>query len=391
MISRRKLLALTKRVVSFPSTSYHEHDLRGFLAHHAEALGLPAAYDRWGNLHVRYSRGAKKVRWTFLAHMDHPGFVVAETRGRFAWCRWYGGVLRPYFKDARVEVHRSEGSVPGRVTAVRMGGPRKRVQWIRIETTSPVAPGELGTWNLPAFARVGDRIRTRAADDLVGCAALAALLESLAGAGARTEVEVVYTRAEEAGLVGATALARSGYLDRAQPIVAIETSKTLPCARIGDGPVLRAGDRMSVYDPGLSRFLQNCAERLARERRGFRYQRCLMDGGLCEASAFLAHGYAATGLALPLGNYHNMGPQRIAAEEVSARDLTGLVALLEACVTTRTPPGGLPPADARELDAWAKGQEARLRRTAQAPRPVGPPPVPPGKASRPGAQRSAPA
>ncbi len=376
MISRRKLLSLTRSVVSFPSTSYHEHDLRGFLAQHAESLDLPAAYDPWGNLHVRYSRGRRKVRWTFLAHMDHPGFVVAEARGRFAWCRWYGGVFTHYFKDARVEVHSQGGSVPGRVTAVRVGGPRKRVQWIRIETKSAVSPGDLGTWKLPAYERTGDRIRTRAADDLVGCATLAALLESLVTSQAPAEVEVIYTRAEEAGLVGATALARSGNVDKDQPIIAIETSKTLPCARIGEGPVLRTGDRMSVYDPGLSRFLQTCAERLARERRGFRYQRCLMDGGLCEASAFLAHGYAATGLALPLGNYHNMGPTRIAAEEVSVGDLVGLVTLLEAFVTTRFPRSALPPADSGELDAWVKGQEPLLRRTAQAPRPVGPPPAP---------------
>jgi endoglucanase len=40
---------------------------------------------------------------------------------------------------------------------------------------------------------------------------------------------------------------------------------------------------------------------------GFRYQRKLMDGGACEATAFCASGYRASGLAVPLGNYHNAG------------------------------------------------------------------------------------
>ncbi len=392
MVSRPRLLALTRSVVSFPSTSYHEHRLRTFLAQHAESLDLPVALDRWGNVHVRYSRGAQKVRWTFLAHMDHPGFVVSETRGKRAWCRWFGGVLRTYFKNARVRVHGTEASVPGRVIATRVGGPRKRVEWIQIETRYPVSVGDLGTWDLPAWQRVGDRIQTRAADDLVGCAALAALLESLAASRVPARVKVIYTRAEEAGLIGATSLARSGLLDPADPIIAIETSKALAGASIGNGPVLRVGDRMSSYDPGLNRFLHTCAQSLAQSLRGFRFQRCLMDGGLCEASSFLAHGYRATGLALPLGNYHNMGRTRIALEEVSASDLLHLVRLMEACVTARWPASGvLAAADPIELGAYLAGQESLLRNSVNQapsiPRTVSKPRT--GSGGRPVARRSA--
>jgi len=62
----------------------------------------------------------------------------------------------------------------------------------------------------------------------------------------------------------------------------------------------------------------------------FRWQRKLMPGGTCEASAFLSYGYTSTCLCLPLGNYHNMNERtgRIAAETISVSDFDGLVRLL---------------------------------------------------------------
>jgi hypothetical protein len=61
-------------------------------------------------------------------------------------------------------------------------------------------------------------------------------------------------------------------------------------------------------------------------------QRQLMSGGMCEASAAVMLGYRATGLALPLGNYHNQGPEStLAPETIRATDfLTGVALLQEA-------------------------------------------------------------
>jgi endoglucanase len=71
----------------------------------------------------------------------------------------------------------------------------------------------------------------------------------------------------------------------------------------------------------------------------FRYQRKLMPGGTCEATAYACYGYASTCLCLPLGNYHNMQnidgvlagkrPARIGPEFVSCDDFHGLVLMLE--------------------------------------------------------------
>ena len=46
----------------------------------------------------------------------------------------------------------------------------------------------------------------------------------------------------------------------------------------------------------------------------FKYQRNLMGAGGCEASAFKAFGYKVTGLAYPLGNWHNRGSKKVEEE-----------------------------------------------------------------------------
>jgi endoglucanase len=71
----------------------------------------------------------------------------------------------------------------------------------------------------------------------------------------------------------------------------------------------------------------------------FKWQRKLMAGGACEATAFSAFGFHSTCLCLPLGNYHNMQaidevqagrrPAKVGREYISVEDLHGLVEMLE--------------------------------------------------------------
>jgi endoglucanase len=77
-----------------------------------------------------------------------------------------------------------------------------------------------------------------------------------------------------------------------------------------------------VFEPSVTAFGNRVAQRLAKRRRTFRYQRKLMDGGSCESTAFCAYGYLATGICLALGNYHNMDRTRgkIACEYISLSD-----------------------------------------------------------------------
>lgn len=63
--------------------------------------------------------------------------------------------------------------------------------------------------------------------------------------------------------------------------------------------------------------------------KGFPFQRALMSGGTCEATAYQEFGYQSAAVCVALGNYHNCGARgRIRAEYVSVRDVCGMVELL---------------------------------------------------------------
>jgi endoglucanase len=148
----------------------------------------------------------------------------------------------------------------------------------------------------------------------------------------RDGVRVLLTRAEEVGLIGAIGACSSGVIARNARIVALECSKSFADSPIGGGPIVRVGDRTSTFDPELTYQVGRVAAGIAAGDGGFKWQRCLMPGGTCEATAYQAFGYAATCLCLPLGNYHNMNESKgkIDSEWVSVSDFEGLVRLLVA-------------------------------------------------------------
>jgi endoglucanase len=140
----------------------------------------------------------------------------------------------------------------------------------------------------------------------------------------------LFTRAEEVGFLGALEAVRLGTVPAGASVLSLECSKALPSAPQGDGVIVRVGDRMSIFDPDLTQSLRTAADALAGRDRSFRYQRKLMDGGACEATVFCASGFRASGLAVPLGNYHNASDDGIgiAPEHVVVDDWLAEVALL---------------------------------------------------------------
>ena len=65
-------------------------------------------------------------------------------------------------------------------------------------------------------------------------------------------------------------------------------------------------------------------------------QRCLLDGGTCEATAYQLYGYTCAAASLALGNYHNITPEgTIAMEYVAIDDFVGMVRLCVATVLRR--------------------------------------------------------
>jgi endoglucanase len=327
-------------------------------------LGLAAERDAAGNVVVRYEgEGADLDRpLVLVAHLDHPGFAVTETVGETVTLEFRGGLLAAnatpgaplhLFERGRTEPVGEAVLASVTESAGRLTGGRARV-------VSGTSPGDgFAMWGFPGFELGGGRITARVCDDLLGAAAaLAALAEVASLRPPGVAVWGLFTRAEEVGFLGALEAIRLGTVPAGADVLSLECSKALADAPQGGGVIVRVGDRMSIFDPGLTAALTAAAGALAAEDPTFRFQRKLMDGGACEATAFCAAGYRASGLALPLGGYHNAsdGEPGIVPETVLAADYLAEVRLLVALATRPEllRPDGAPPGWLTERQAAAR-------------------------------------
>jgi endoglucanase len=322
-------------LLGIPTAPFREQRVVQWIESFAAGRGLHFRQDRWGN--VWLSGGSATTGgggWIFQAHLDHPGFVVVSSEGRRLRAEFRGSVSAEYFADSPVRLWPEDGPARGLAAKVARPKPESKsgvfpVYSLMLDEPAEVAPGTIGMWDLPAMRMRGTRLSSRACDDLVGTAGvICALVELVATKGA-DHVSVLLTRGEEAGFVGALAVCDSEQIDAEATLVSVETSREMPGARLGEGVVIRVGDRASVFDAAVTDHLSRTAMDLAKSDESFAWARQLMPGGVCESTVFCAHGLRAGALCLPLGNYHNMGRAgRIGAERIDLGDFTSLVKLL---------------------------------------------------------------
>lgn len=370
------------RLCASPAVPYHERLVAGAIRRELGEAGIGVDADEFGNLIARLgSTGAPSI--AFIAHMDHPGFEVFNSdqpntvAGGEApiYVRALGGIPVASLKHPTPvliinpdgERHRARVMPIGEEERRSVGGESDRLA--RLETSFVVPPNAAlqVVFDLPDFEFYEGLIRARALDDLAGCAAIVSALKRLAGDDIEAAVYGVFTRAEEDGLIGARAMAAAGTLPPETIVVSVEASAVIPGVAQGAGPVVRTGDRTYTFDAGAEQVLVQAAKGLVEDRGEFPWQRALMGGGTCEATAFAVHDYRTTGIALPLGNYHNAtvsiaDPEGgIDAEYIAASDYLGGVDLIErAAITAGTGENPL----AERLRQVPPGEEERLRRTA---------------------------
>ncbi len=356
-----------KDLLTLPTASFVEHIVLEYLRTACEKLDhVTLKSDKWGNLLARYRHHPpKRPPLVFTAHCDHPGFVATKMRDRHTLLADFRGWVEPeYFANEKVRFWSGGKWVRGQVREItreaklyRMIGRTARPEEVAVRVTAPVEPNAPGMWDLPDPRLKGDLVHARGCDDLAGVASMMALLQRLAKKQAAADVYCLFTRAEEVGFVGAIGAARDRTIPIKSPVIAIETSKALPNAPIGEGPILRVGDKSSIFDPRVTAFMDRVAKDLAARRKTFKYQRKLMDGGTCESTAYCAYGYLATGVCVALGNYHNMDTKRkrIASEYISLSDWKGMVDWFEALVMDKTGFG----ADANDM---RKAMDQRFRK-----------------------------
>lgn len=346
---------LLTELLALPTAPFREGHVVAFVTRALERARVPHFLDPGGNVVVgcddarhyrRTLRAAREPLRLFIAHMDHPGFHGMRWRApdRLA-IRWHGGSPVKHVTGSRVWLADDSGYVGhGRLQKVRLhpAGHSIASAEVRLDRGAHPARSVPATSLYGGFAfrspvwRAGQRLYTKAADDLVGVYAVLATALDLFRRRRRSDPPFLglLTRAEEVGFVGAIGHFELGWLTPRDNVVCVslETSRTLPNALIGRGPVVRLGDRRTVFDHGGVHLLSE----VARTALPTKHQRRIMDGGTCEATAATAYGLRAIGLSVPLGNYHNQGfeggpdcrrPQGPAPEFVHVDDIEGLTVL----------------------------------------------------------------
>ena len=339
-----------RRLLRQPTAPFREQAVRDAVVARLTASGVPWFEDVYGNLVVghadlagwrrRLEQPRREPVRLFIAHMDHPGFHGTRwlSKDRLE-VRWHGGSPTRHLRGAGVWLAMAgrecgAGSMLSAKVASHGHGVERAV--IRVQELEadrrPAAHRLYGGFRFRATVwRRGTRLYARVLDDLVGVHAVvetACTLWSQRHPGRRWFAGLL-TRAEEVGFVGAVAhfqRMRASLRKGNIVCISLEASRTLPGAEVGQGVVIRLGDRRTLFDTRATRILElvaaECLDRPA--------QRRVMDGGSCEATAAAAWGLPVIGLTLPLGNYHNQcldggeGCDRqggVAPEYIDMRDL----------------------------------------------------------------------
>ena len=332
-IDRKRCIRALSEISGYPTASFYEARVAAHIMGELERLGLPYQKDDYGNIIATYEGANSPAKpLAIIAHMDHPGFEVLDaTHGRLL-----GEVRKEYFEQSvKVRVFPAAGhsllithqGILGRIVGVEGSGDADLLFQLELESASP--KNAFGVWDLPSFELRGDLAYMWAIDDVVGCAAILLALEEMVERKSPCRCLGVFTRAEEVGFIGAAALAGEKTIPHDAIVVSLETSKALPGAEIGGGPVIRVGDFERTFDDAAEAVLRAARESLKKENPEVKVQRQLMSGGRCEAGVFMLEGYHTTAVALPLGNYHNMGEDMtIQPEYIHLDDLATSVELL---------------------------------------------------------------
>ncbi len=353
-LHQRWLLELTQ----IPTASGREFRVVRWIERWArERPEITLTKDSSGNLHLALKNAPTARRPVyFTAHLDHPAFVVERlVAPGMLLLSFRGGVNAAYFHNARVRIHSAldlpfEGTLRAKEASTIFDHYLCELDAPNSPGADSLAVGDVGVWALPPARIERGLVYTPACDDLAAAAAALAAFDTLRHAPGE-DVRLLFTLAEEIGFVGALGACRPGRpatMPLDARVLALENSRSFPDSPIGGGPIVRVGDRLSIFTPALTASVAKRAEELAAQEkkadRVWPWQRKLMAGGACEASVFCHAGYDATCVCLPLGNYHNMGQlaeleakaldsPAIAPEFIALADFEGLVDLLIACGT----------------------------------------------------------
>ncbi|MBE9516233.1 MAG: hypothetical protein IME93_04580 [Proteobacteria bacterium] len=311
-------------LLSQPTAPFKEQHVVDQATGFLDRYGISHFMDPAGNIVIGANSAAEYKRLLqkknkeplrlFMAHMDHPGFHGQRWLGdKRLQVKWHGGTPVKHVAGAQVYLASDAGVFAegklARVKLVKAGWAMQSAEVVlaRPLDKRPAARSVFGTFRFrkPVWQQ-GKRIYTNAADDLGGVYTILQMAKRLSKKKTAAPFIGLLTRGEEVGFVGAIAHFELGWLARRKReliCISLEASRTLPGAEIGKGPVVRLGDRRTVFNADALKVLSDVAEKVLPGK----HQKRVMDGGSCEATAATIYGLTTIGITLPLGNYHNQG------------------------------------------------------------------------------------
>jgi putative aminopeptidase FrvX len=355
-----------------PTAPYSESLPLAFIRQWVVDHGWRLKEDQVGNLIVTVpGKSGRKPALAFLAHLDHPAMTVCQVSGTGKVAAdFFGGHPGDRMLGAPVRLHSPHGEGrPIKAKVIKVGAKDAKTGCLPLTLEakrSGVEPGWLGEWDVPY--RLSNRlVRNVVCDNLAGAASILAGLALAQRQGLERPIQAWFTRCEENGFVGCLEGLRLGSFSADVPAIVLECSPQLSHVRPGDGPVMRVGDRVSVFDAGLCSALGDVATELANRVPGFKWQRKLMDGGACEATALCSAGFRSACLAMPLRNYHNVPDDRNLkgpyAEEIDRTDQDAMVLWLATlCLNPKAVSAVGDPGLAAKLEKMRKNRRGPLAR-----------------------------
>ncbi len=317
----KEILSITKEFLNCPTAPFRETYVQQYIRNFLKKCSLPFKTDSMGNLFIK-----GKGPLTFVAHMDHPGFIAEKnsTKNQLT-ALFYGGYDPDQFSWAPVRFFSDQGEVTGIIRKWAQV-PSQLARRAYIKVNGKVNTGDIGTWDFPACNITKNKLYSRACDDLVGCAILLCAIRELS----RTtdlNASFLFTTAEEAGLHGAKYVCQNRLLPKNSIAVSVECSRELPGVEMGKGVIIRVGDSKTIFTPSVTSFFTDLANQLQNRTPSFSFQRKLMDGGRCEGTVFDQFGYKTGAICVALGNYHNRNFERATTEPeyVNLNDLQSAV------------------------------------------------------------------
>lgn len=239
--------------------------------------------DRMGNVIARMTFGNGSKKLMVSAHMDEVGFMVTEIcEDGYLRFDTVGGINGSVLAGRRITL---EGKVNGLIASKAIHHKSKEDRekvlsaeklYIDIGASSKEEAqnyAEIGSFatfdsEFVLFGTNERRVKSKALDDRMGCAAMIEVMESLAKDRPNVDLDVYFcfTVREEIGLSGALTAANTISPDFALVLetTAIgdiaDTSPEARVADVGSGGVISLMDRSTIYDRAFVEFLLKTAK-----------------------------------------------------------------------------------------------------------------------------------